>query len=222
MTGPSRERPVIVLATRSAGKRRELAALLANEGVPVTDLVAAGVPEDPTAEAAIECHDTFEANALAKARYFRSRVAAGWVLAEDSGLCVDALGGAPGVQSKRWGGVAQEEGVALDAANTDRVLAALSAVGADAATERSASYVCVAVLLGPSGQCLVAEGRTAGRILPARRGTGGFGYDPVFWSTELGACFGEMAAAAKAAVSHRGRAVRRVLAAARDEFSSPR
>lgn len=222
MTAPSAAHPVILLATRSSGKRRELAALLAAEGLAVTDLETAGVPEDAAAEAAIECHATFEANALAKARYFRSRAETAWVLAEDSGLCVDALGGAPGVQSKRWGGIAQEAGAALDAANIDRLLAALAAAGADAPELRSASYVCVAVLLGPAGACLVGEGRTGGRILPARRGTGGFGYDPVFWSTELDAGFGEVPAAAKAAVSHRGRAVRGVLAAAREEFLPPR
>jgi XTP/dITP diphosphohydrolase len=210
------ELPTVVLATRSAGKERELAALVEDAGVCWRTLAACGLPEDAAAEAAIECHATFADNALAKGRWFAGRLAragwpSAWLLAEDSGLCVEALGGAPGVQSKRWGGLGSETGAALDTANIGRLQAALAAAGALDEASRAAHYECVAVLLRPDGQWWSATGRTSGRILAAPRGAGGFGYDPVFWSDELAASFGEVSAVAKAAVSHRGRAIRALL-----------
>ena len=206
----------LLLATRSAGKLRELAALCDEAGIAWQSLASLGVPEDADAEEAVECHDTFLANARAKAAWYRERSGASWVLAEDSGLCVDALGGAPGVQSKRWGGAATERGVALEAANIVRVQKALAAVDAETEAARRAAYVCVAVVQGPDGVSFVGEGRTAGHLLRAPRGSGGFGYDPIFWSDELGAAFGEVSASAKAAVSHRGRAVRAAVGSLKD------
>jgi XTP/dITP diphosphohydrolase len=207
----------IVLATRSTGKQRELRSLLAEAGFAAVSLEEAGVPEEPAVEDGLEVFGTFRENAAAKARHFLARCGGGVVLAEDSGLCVEALGGAPGVRSKRWGtdgaGASAEPlvGAALDRANNARLLAALDAAGARAAVSRGASYVCSAVLVWDGG-ALSAEGTTAGRILTAPCGAEGFGYDPYFWSTDLDACFGAVSAAAKATVSHRGRAVRAVLA----------
>jgi XTP/dITP diphosphohydrolase len=211
-------RPTVLLATRSAGKQRELAALLEDGGWGWCTLDEIGLFEDEASEAAIECFDTFAENALAKARWFAALAPGRWVLAEDSGLCVDALGGAPGVQSKRWGGRATESGAALDVANIGRLHAALAAVGAQEAAARTAAYVCAAVLMSPDGVVSTAEGRTAGYILMEAAGTGGFGYDPVFYSTELSGSFGSLSASAKGSVSHRGRAIRAVLATVAKNF----
>jgi XTP/dITP diphosphohydrolase len=195
----------IVLATRSHGKLRELRALFADAGLDVVDLQELGVA--PLAEEdGLEEHETFEKNALAKARYFARRVGAA-VVADDSGLSVDSLGGAPGVRSKRWSGRDDLTGQALDDANNARLLAALRDVGED---ERAARYVCVAAYVD-GDVALVARGEVTGRIVAPPRGTGGFGYDPYFWSGELGATFGEATLEEKARVSHRARAFRELL-----------
>lgn len=191
----------LVLATRSAGKVRELRALCAAAGVIADDLAALGFPVDP-AEGAIEVHDTFEANARAKARWFAARLPGRVVLAEDSGLEVDALGGAPGVQSKRWAGLTPSlTGAALDQANNDALIRALE--GAD---DRRARYRCVAIIVDGSRE-IVSHGTSEGRMLLAPRGAGGFGYDPWFHSEELAMTFAQASAEAKSRVSHRGRAV---------------
>jgi XTP/dITP diphosphohydrolase len=196
----------LVLATRSAGKIRELRALCADAGLVVETLADLGLVES-AAEDALEVHDTFEANARAKAGYFAALLPGRLVLAEDSGLVVDALGGAPGVRSKRWTG-SQATGTALDDDNNAALLRALAGVLPAA---RTARYACAAVLQRDA-RTWSAEGRTEGRIVAAARGAGGFGYDPYFESAELGCTFGEASAEAKARVSHRGRAVRAVLA----------
>ncbi len=203
-------RPLLV-ATRSVGKVRELVPLLAAHGWAAESLATAGFLEDAE-EDALECHPTFEANALAKARWFATRSDGRVVLADDSGLEVDALGGAPGVRSKRWSERPDLTGDALDAANNARLLQALEAVGADAPSARRARYVCAAACVWPGGE-VVCRGVSAGVVLTAPMGTGGFGYDPYLWSEELGATFAEVGREAKAAVSHRGRAVRSVLTA---------
>lgn len=193
----------VLVATRSAGKVRELLPLLREFGVEGEDLASAGIPELPE-EADIESGTTFEENALAKARYFARRTGR-TVLAEDSGLCVDALGGAPGVYSKRWSGRGDLEGRALDAANIARLLEALHGE-----SDRGAAFVCCAVWCGTEGEW-VAHGETRGRILDRVHGAGGFGYDPVFFSEELGSSFGVVGAVEKARVSHRARAMRTLL-----------
>jgi XTP/dITP diphosphohydrolase len=193
----------LVLATRSAGKLRELRALCAARGIAVATLEDLGVAES-AAEDALEVFDTFAENAQAKARYFAALLPGRAVLAEDSGLVVDALGGAPGVRSKRWTG-STATGAALDAENNAALLRALEGV-----TERRARYVCVAVLVHAGGAC-VGEGKVEGRITRAPRGANGFGYDPYFESDELGCTFAEAAPEAKARVSHRARAVEAVL-----------
>jgi XTP/dITP diphosphohydrolase len=191
---------VLLLATRSAGKLRELRPLFAFAGLNVVSLDEIGLAECAD-EDDLECHDTFEANALAKARYFHERSGGMPTVADDSGLEVAALGGEPGVRSKRWSGAAAT-GHALDAANN----ALLQLRLADHA-DRSARFVCAAAFVGGDVE-IVRRGETAGEIVAAAEGASGFGYDPYFHSTELGVTFGVASIAQKERVSHRGRAFR--------------
>lgn len=198
MSGP------ILLATRSAGKLRELRPMFESAGLELIDLDDAGLPE-LAEEAHIERYDTFEANAIAKARYFRERSGGLPVVADDSGLEVVALGGAPGVRSKRWSGREDLVGEALDAENNRKLLTALAG-----REDRRARYVCVVAYVDAERE-LLARGETGGRIVREPRGEHGFGYDPLFESRELGRTFGEVSGEAKARVSHRGRAFRRLV-----------
>jgi len=193
----------MLLATRSAGKLRELRPLFISRGVGVIDLSDAGIPESP-AEDDLEVFDTFEENALAKARYFFARSGRPTV-ADDSGLAVDALGGRPGVMSKRWSGRGDLTGQALDDENNRLLLEKLKHE-----TERRAHYVCAAAFVDGTRE-VVCRGEVHGRIVDEPRGVGGFGYDPYFFADELGRTFGEAAREEKATVSHRARAVRALL-----------
>lgn len=195
----------VVLATRSAGKRRELAAMLAAAGWEARTLDEIGVPED-SAEAAIEAFDTFESNVTAKAAWFFARCGGRPVLADDSGLVVPALGGRPGVHSKWFAGRHDLTGAALDAANNAALVAAIMPLA-----DRRAHYVCVMAWRDGAGTRL-ARGETHGVLRPTPAGAGGFGYDPYFVSDELGMTFAEATREAKAGVSHRGRALRGLLA----------
>jgi XTP/dITP diphosphohydrolase len=197
----------ILVATRNAGKLRELVPMLLAGGWQPVELAAAGIVEAPH-EAAIESHETFEANALAKARHFFS-LSGIPTLADDSGLCVDALGGRPGVRSRRWSGRDDLEGRALDEANNAMLQAAL---GPD--DPRGGAYVCAAAFVDAEDE-VVCRAETRGTLLREPRGTGGFGYDPYFLSDELGATFAEGAPEEKARVSHRARAVDAIVAALR-------
>lgn len=204
----------LLLATRSAGKRRELEPMLRAHGWDVVDLDGAGLPERPEEEDALEVAETFEENALAKARYFHA-LSGLPTMADDSGLSCDALGGAPGVRSKRWSARPELDGAALDAANNAMLLSALagaerSAQVRGAASTRAARYVCAAAFVDGAREA-VARGETTGRILEREEGTGGFGYDPLFYSEELGATFGMVTREEKARVSHRARAVAALL-----------
>lgn len=196
----------VVVATRNAGKLHELRPLLADAGFDAIDLEAAGVPASDD-EDAIEAHDTFEENALAKARYFFARCGGLPVVADDSGLVVEALGGAPGVRSKRWSGRVDLGGRELDAANNARLLERLAGAG-----DRSASFRC-AMAWTDRGRELVRVGEVRGRIVEQARGAYGFGYDPYFLADELGRTFGEADRDEKAGVSHRARAARALLSA---------
>jgi XTP/dITP diphosphohydrolase len=188
----------VLLATRSAGKLRELVPMFEQAGIPVIGLEAVGIAPAPDEEA-VEEFDTFEENARAKALYFARR-SGGPVVADDSGLEVVALGGRPGVRSKRWSGRDDLAGRALDAANNSALLAALEGI-----SERRARYVCVAALaIGSTVRTW--RGETSGRVLDAPAGDDGFGYDPYFFSDELGMTFGEADRQSKERVSHRGRA----------------
>ena len=192
-----------MIATRSAGKIRELRALFAAAGVPASDLAAEGIAERPE-EDGLETAATFEENALAKARYFQRRLGVP-VVADDSGLEVLALGGAPGVLSKRWSGVTTLTGQALDDANNALLLDRLRAHD-----DRRARYVCAAAYCDAERE-VVVRGEVAGRITREPRGTGGFGYDPYFESDELRRTFGEVTMEEKARVSHRARAFTQLL-----------
>ena len=193
----------MLLATRSAGKLRELLPMFADAGIEAIGLDDAGI-EEHAVEDSLECHDTFEANALAKARYFEARSGLPTV-ADDSGLEVLALGGRPGVHSKRWSGRADLRGQALDDANNAKLIAALRDVA-----DRRARYVCVAVFTDGTHE-LTRRGETTGRIVDSPAGSQGFGYDPYFLSDDLGVTFGEAERAAKERVSHRGRAFHSLL-----------
>lgn len=195
----------LLLATRSTGKVRELRPIFAAAGLEVVSLDESGVAERADEEG-VEAFETFEENALAKARYFHARTGMP-VVADDSGLAVDVLNGAPGVRSKRWSGRTDLAGKALDDANNARLLARLRDE-----PRRSARYVCAAAFTD-GVRDLVVRGETEGAIVDVARGEGGFGYDPYFWSRELGVTFGEASREAKEVVSHRGRAFRALLAA---------
>jgi len=187
---------VLVLATRNAGKAREVASILAALDVRIEPLAAdVMLPEEG---------DSYEANAVAKA-LAAARATGCVALGDDSGLEVDALGGAPGPLSARYGGAGLD-----DAARSAALLAALEAVP-DA--ERGARFVCVAAVATPRGDVATARGVCEGRLLRAARGEGGFGYDPIFAVGD--STMAELPAAEKDALSHRGRAFRALLPALR-------
>ena len=198
----------ILAATRSRGKQEEIRRILIPGGLQVV------FPEDiwlreSNEDDALEAADTFEGNARRKAEYF-VRLSSLPTLADDSGLEVFALGGAPGVRSKRWAG-ASGPPLEVDAANNAELLRRLAGLS-DA--QRVARYRCVLVFLRSAGAVpLVSYGDCTGRILEAPKGAGGFGYDPLFFSDELGKTFGDASAEEKDAVSHRGRALRAFLQA---------
>lgn len=203
----------VVLASNNAKKLKELGALLAPAGVELVTQGSLGIAE------ADEPHHTFLENALAKARH--AAAASGLpALADDSGLCVDALGGAPGVYSAHYATLDDGSATGLDrealrarqdAANNAKLLQAL----ADRRTPagRSARFVCtlVAVRGADDPEPLVAFGRWPGQILDAARGDGGFGYDPLMWIPALGASAAELDAAVKNAHSHRALAAAEML-----------
>lgn len=192
---------VLLIATRSEDKVREIVPLLRHLPVRILGLDEAGVPVTP-AEDSIERFETFEENAAAKARYFHLASGGLPTIADDSGLEVVALSMAPGVRSKRWSNRPDLDGKSLDEANNRHLLAALG----DSA-DRRARYVCVAAF-ADAGTTLAARGETAGEITASARGSAGFGYDPYFLSDDLGCTFGEAAPEDKSRVSHRGRAFR--------------
>ena len=182
----------IVLASGNPGKKAEIEQLLAPFGTHVITQVELGITE------AEEPYETFFENALAKARHasFATRLPA---LADDSGICVDALGGAPGVHSARYAGEPRS-----DARNNEKLLFELREVD-----NRSAHYVCVLVLVRGPGDTepLVAQSEWHGEIAHAPRGTNGFGYDPYFIVPGLGKTAAELAPADKNRLSHRGQAL---------------
>ena len=196
-----------LVATRNAGKLNELRDILAQHDVKITDLTEVGVPETEDEES-IESWETFEENALAKAQYFHRRTGLP-TLADDSGLMVDALGGAPGVRSKRLSGRSDLTGRSLDAANNATLLSQLRRAHALPAP---AAFVCAAAY-ADAEHAVVRMGRTAGSVIQQPRGNGGFGYDPHFLSQELNQTFGEASEADKHRVGHRGRAFRELLRA---------
>ena len=186
----------LVLASNNAKKMKELNALLAPLGFEVIAQGELGIPE------AEEPHCTFIENALAKARH-ASQLSGLPALADDSGLCIAALGGAPGVYSARYAGEPKS-----DARNNEKLLAELGNN-----PDRRAHFVSLLVLVrhADDPQPLIAEGEWHGEILPALRGTGGFGYDPLFFVPEFGQTAAELDADTKNRVSHRGQAMQQLI-----------
>ena len=187
----------LVLASSNPGKLREFGRLLEPLGIAVMAQGDLGIPD------ADEPHVTFIENALAKARH-ASAFAKLPALADDSGICVNALNGAPGVQSARYAGDPKS-----DARNNARLVAALAGVA-----DRRAHYYCVLVLMRSAHdpQPLIAEGTWRGTIADEALGVGGFGYDPHFRDAESGMSGAEMPLELKNAVSHRGKAMRALIA----------
>ncbi len=209
----------ILIATRSSGKLRELSEIFADFDIEAITLEDAKIPVSQ-AEDDVEKFATFEENALAKARYFHDLTGMP-TLADDSGLVVDALGGSPGVLSKRYSGRSDLAGIALDQANNEKMLSELARVEreasmrGEAAPPRSARYMCVAAYAGKEGD-LVREGSIEGRVITSPRGSGGFGYDAYVETPELKGTMAEAGWREKAQVSHRARAFRALLPALRE------
>ena len=193
----------LVLASGNAGKLKEFRRLLEPLGLAVTPQAELGVGE------AEEPHDTFIENALAKARH-AAQFTGLPALADDSGLCVEALGGAPGVHSARYAGEPKS-----DARNNDKLLAALAGK-----SDRRAHYACVLVLCRHAAdpEPLIAIGDWWGEILLAPRGSGGFGYDPLFLDPQFGLSAAELDLERKNRVSHRGKAMAALLSLLQEQL----
>jgi XTP/dITP diphosphohydrolase len=183
---------LVVLATRNEGKLKELAQILGS-------VKLAGLDEFPGAPEVAETGATFEENALLKARAIAAFTGLPSV-ADDSGLCVDALNGMPGIFSARWSGTHGD-----DKANLDLVLAQLADVPDE---RRGANFTCAAALALPDGTSHVVLGQVDGHLLRSPRGTGGFGYDPIFVPDGFDVTTAQMPADDKNAISHRGKAFR--------------
>jgi XTP/dITP diphosphohydrolase len=192
-TGASPSDPLLVLATANRAKARELAALLADLPYRIRDLSAY-----PGVVLPQEGESSYAENALGKARTVTIATGA-LALADDSGIEVDALGGRPGVLSARYGGP--------DLTDPERNALMLRELERVPTERRTARYRAVIAMTGPDGREATVEGSVEGVLLQAPRGQGGFGYDPIFYYPPLGATFAEIAAEAKHAISHRGRAM---------------
>lgn len=196
-----------MLATRNAKKLDELQRILDAEGLPIEIVSLAAFPDAPEVA---ETESTFAGNALLKARAIAQATGLPAV-ADDSGLCVDALNGMPGVLSARWAG-----GHGDDDANLDLVLGQISDVPD---RRRTASFQCAAAVALPDGTERVVEGSVEGTLLRARRGGNGFGYDPIFVPLGYDVTTAEMSAEEKDAISHRGQAMRALVPVLRDLLS---
>ncbi|MCH5212167.1 MAG: XTP/dITP diphosphatase [Oscillospiraceae bacterium] len=181
----------IIAATKNAGKIREFEKIFSGLGFEIISQAEAGIDVDVE-----EIGDTFAKNALIKARAV-AMLSDEYVLADDSGLCVDALDGRPGVRSARYAG----EG-ASDSEKIAKLLGEL-----EGETNRKAKFVANIAFIFPDGRELITQGEVYGRILDKPRGENGFGYDPVFYSDELEKTFAEASSDEKNRVSHRGRAL---------------
>jgi len=201
--------PTVVLATRNAHKVDEVARILGAAGL---DVALVGVDAFPDVPEVAETGRTFQENALLKARAVAAATGHPAV-ADDSGLCVDALNGMPGLLSARWSGRHGD-----DAANLDLLLAQVADVPDE---RRTAAFVCAAAIALPDGRSDVVAGRLDGSLLRARRGTNGFGYDPVFVPTGGQRTTAELSAAEKDAISHRGRAFRGLVPVVRRLLAPP-
>ena len=189
----------LVLATRNQGKIAEFRRIL--EELAPGQIELLGVDQFPDLVDVEETGSTFEENSLLKARY-TSEATGLPAIADDSGLCIDALNGDPGIFSARWAGSHGD-----DRANIEKVLEQLKDVPDE---QRTAYFICVASLVMPDGRHTVAEGRFQGRILHKPVGQNGFGYDPIFQPLGLSISSAEMSAEEKDLVSHRGKSLRAI------------
>lgn len=185
-----------VLATRNSHKAIELKRILEELDLDCELLTVADFPDAPEVE---ETEDTFEGNALLKARALAEHTGIA-AIADDSGLCVDALDGNPGVLSARWSGATEN----VDQANLELVLEQIKDVPTE---QRGAKFVCAAVAVFPNGKELVAIGEMFGNLLSAPIGVNGFGYDPIFVPQGYEISTAQMSASQKDAISHRGKAL---------------
>jgi XTP/dITP diphosphohydrolase len=191
------EKRTLVLASRNQKKLREMSELCNGLGMRV--ISAGDFPEAPEVE---ETGHTFAENAALKAAAVASATGH-WTVADDSGLAVDALNGAPGVYSARYAGPQ-----ANDAQNNERLLSELCEIPDQ---RRGAAFICCLALADPAGRIRVqVEGRCRGRLLHEPRGQNGFGYDPLFWIAEYHQTFAELSLAVKSVLSHRARAFERI------------
>jgi XTP/dITP diphosphohydrolase len=189
----------ILLATTNTGKLRELKQILGDAGLDIVGLNQLQALEEPEA-VEIETGSTFAENALLKARYYFARTGL-TTIADDSGLEVDALAGAPGIYSARYAGP--------DATDRDRVEKLLGELNGIEAARRGARFVCAAAIRWNAGERVFLD-EACGRLLDHPRGEGGFGYDPIFYYEPLGKTFAELTEEEKAIVGHRGRAFRQL------------
>jgi len=195
---PDKKYPTVVLGSRNQKKIGEMAELLLPHGITLV-----GVADYPDVPDVVEDGNSFAENARKKAQETARRVNQ-WVIAEDSGLCVDALHGAPGIYSARYAGKQGD-----DEANNQKLLKEL---GDFPPERRRAYYVCYAVLADPQGEVrLESEGRCHGQVLAKYHGSNGFGYDPLFLVREYHLTFGELAPAVKRHISHRAKAFERLI-----------
>lgn len=187
----------IVLATRNAHKAEELERILQDQKLDVEILTIDKFPDAPEVP---ETEDTFEGNALLKARALAEHTGLP-AIADDSGICIDALDGKPGVLSARWSGATEN----VDQQNLELVLTQLAGVPEG---KRGAQFVCAAVAVFPDGSELVSRGVVNGEVLETPRGKNGFGYDPIFQPIGSTKTTAEMSATEKDLISHRGQALR--------------
>lgn len=193
---PYKPQRTLLIATHNPGKRRELSALLADLPVRLVDLLELGITE-----VVEEIHGRMEENARRKALTYCARSGL-WTLADDSGLEIDALGGAPGVQSARFAGPEADDSV--------RIRKVLDLMVGIPWPQRTARFRCVIALTRPGEEPVLVEGRLEGYIALEPRGTYGFGYDPIFYIPELGKTMAELPMEEKNRISHRARAARKV------------
>ena len=193
------DKPTLLIATRNKGKMRELRQLLGGVPYEIVSLDDLGIADEIE-----ETGATFEENAALKAEGY-SRLSGLLTLADDSGLEVDALDGAPGVRSARYAGA--------EASDADRVSLLLTNLANTRADDRSARFRCVIAIAAPGARTRFYAGVCEGRIAPAPRGDNGFGYDPIFAFPNLGMTMAELPTERKNAVSHRARAAKKAAAA---------
>ncbi|MFK9091262.1 XTP/dITP diphosphatase [Bacillus salipaludis] len=186
----------VIIATKNPGKAREFEHIFASRGIEVRTLL--DFPEIPEVE---ETGTTFEENAILKAEAV-SRALNKMVIGDDSGLMVDALEGRPGIYSARYAGEPKN-----DQNNTDKVLSELQGVPEG---ERTARFYCALAVAVPGQETRTVSGTCEGRILEERRGTNGFGYDPVFYVPEKGVAMAELTADEKNSISHRANALKKL------------